>query len=122
MRALLWKEARENTRWLPIGLIVVAAICWYVHPMKPANVEYFQLGKLLTIYLGIALPLLAFALGLIQSYRDLQPAARAYLDHREVKPSQIALSKLLIGFAIYASAVMVPISLLAIWIGYQGMS
>ncbi len=121
MRALLWKETRENLRWLPVGLIVVAAICLYVHPMKPADIEYAPLAKTLAIYLGIALPLLTFALGLIQSYRDLQPDARAYLHHREVKPTQVALAKLLVGFGLYTAAVLIPIFLLAAWIAYQGL-
>ncbi len=121
MRALIWKETRENLRWLPVGLVVIAALCMYVHPMKPANIDYSPLAKTLATYLGIVMPLLAFALGLLQSYRDLQPDARAYLHHREVKPTQVAMAKLVVGFGLYAVAVYAPITLLAGWIAYQGM-
>ncbi len=104
------------------GLIVIAALCMYVLPMKPANIDYSPLAKTLATYLGIVMPLLAFALGLLQSYRDLQPDARAYLHHREVKPTQVAMAKLVVGFGLYAVAVLAPITLLAGWIAYQGMA
>ncbi len=121
MNALLWKETREHLRWLPVGLLVIAALCWYVHPTQPAFVQFSPLAYALASYLGIALPLLAFALGLLQCYRDLQPAARAYLHHREVTATQLIIAKLLVGFALYSLCALVPIGLLASWIAYQGM-
>jgi hypothetical protein len=121
MKPLIWKELRENLRWLPVGLLVVAAICWYSHPMQPANISYSPLSQTLATHLGIALPLFAFALGIIQSYRDLQPGPRAYLGHRKVSQSQILTAKLLVGLLLYSLSVLPPIAILAAWIAYHGM-
>lgn len=120
MKPMLWKELRENVRWLPIGLIVVAIACWIAHP-DLENPSGLLASDLLT-QLAIVTPLLAFALGVVQSYRDLQPGPAAYLNHRGVTANQIFLAKTIAGFVLYATSVLVPLAVLAAWVWYEGMS
>ncbi|TWT75135.1 hypothetical protein [Allorhodopirellula solitaria] len=119
MKRLLWKELRENVRWLPIGMLVVATACWIAYP-QDRNSSGLLAGELL-MQLAIVTPLLAFALGVVQSYRDLQPGPAAYLQHRGVTASQIFLAKTQAGFMLYAVSVIVPIAILALWVGANGM-
>lgn len=76
MKPLLWKELRENVRWLPLGLTVVGFACW-IAPPNPSNSGGLLASDLL-MQLAMIVPLLAFALGVVQSYRDLQPGPAAY--------------------------------------------
>jgi hypothetical protein len=121
MKPLIWKELRENVRWLPIGLVVVSVVCWMVLPSSVDNYQSVLIASELVSKLAIVLPLLAFSLGIVQSVRDLQPAAGAYLNHRAVTASDIFFSKTISGFVLYLVSVLVPIVVLAIWIAYRGM-
>lgn len=118
MRTLIWKELREHVRWLPLGLIVSAAVCYLAAPSRHTDA---LLAARLVTQLAIVTPLLAFTLGVVQAYRDLRPAGAAYLNHRSVTAHQIFMAKTIAGFAIYASAVVIPLLLLAAWIAIQGM-
>ncbi len=120
MKPLIWKELRENVRWMPVGVIVVSVICWMARPNR-SNPGGLIASDLVT-QLAIVTPLLAFALGVVQAYRDLQPGAGAYLHHRGVTGNQIFMAKTIAGFAIYATSIVIPILGLACWIAYHGMS
>jgi len=118
MKALIWKEFRENVRWMPVGLFVMAVACYMAHPSRNSNL---LLATELLNYFAIVTPLLAFALGVVQSYRDLQPAAGAYLNHRSVTASDVFLAKVFSGFVLFMSSVIVPVVVLAAWVAYRGM-
>src|SRR5690606_11953957 len=105
-------------RWLPLGLIVIAAVCYLAAPGR--NSDPLLATRLVT-QLAIVTPLLAFALGIVQAYRDLQPAGGAYLNHRSVTTHQIFMAKVVAGFALYVTAISVPLLLLAAWVAVQGM-
>ncbi len=119
MKPLIWKELRENIRWVPIGLLVVTAICWMAHSGLRHSQSLLATG--LVTQLAIVTPLLAFALGVVQAYRDLQPAAGAYVNHRGVTSSDVFWAKIISGFALYMTAIVLPLIGLALWVGYQGM-
>lgn len=118
-RTLMWKELHENARCLPVGIIVVAACIWYAYPKEFSSSKF--LARELATLMSIALPMLAFALGIVQSYRDLQSGPNVYLQHREVTDLQTFSAKVLAGFAIYAVAVFVPLALLATYLAWTGM-
>lgn len=62
MKALIWKEFRENVRWMPVGLFVMAVACYMAHPSR--NSDSLLATELLN-YFAIVTPLLAFALGVV---------------------------------------------------------
>ncbi|TWU32002.1 hypothetical protein [Novipirellula artificiosorum] len=119
MKILVWKELRENVRLLPIGLFVVAITCWMTLPGR--NSTQVLIASDLVFNLAMIAPLLAFALGVIQAFRDLQPASRAYLNHRGVTDSQVFLAKTFAAFVIYLIAIGVPLLLSAAWIAMRGL-
>lgn len=119
MNTLVWKEFRENVRWLPIGLVGVTLIAWMV---TPSHLDAQKLvAEDLVRLSGILLPLFAFALGVVQSFRDLHPAAAAYLNHRSVTEREVFLSKTIAGFCIYIVGIGLPLFLLAMWLRMQGL-
>ena len=118
-RALVWKEWQENIRWLPVGLIAVSVCIWYAYPSQNNHNNF--LAKLLTSQFTTVMPMLAFALGIVQSYRDLQSGPRAYVQHRLITPKQLFLAKEFAGFAIYSIAILTPLLLLAIYILWTGL-
>ena len=71
MKAIIWKELRENVRWLPVGLFVVGVVCYMAHPSR--NGSNALLATALVNYFAIVAPLLAFALGVVQAYRVYSP-------------------------------------------------
>ena len=70
MKAIIWKELRENVRWLPVGLFVMAVGCYMAQPSRNSN---SLLATALVNYFAIVAPLLAFALGVVQAYRVYSP-------------------------------------------------
>ncbi len=120
MNALLIKEFRENLRWLPIGLLLFGFAAWLPVPSQqnPFNAVDSDLTELVTL-LG---PLFAVALGVLQSAFDLRNGPRAYLQCRGVSPKDVVLAKLVSGFAIYATSLIIPISILALYLNAVGLT
>jgi len=124
MKALLIKELRENIKWLTVGLILFSfvAYCWL--PKTSFESPYTFVSTIenqLSAMVGCLGGLFAFSLGVLQSAFDLRSGSRAYLQHRGVKSTQIAIAKLITGFAIYSASILIPMSLLAIYLGWFGI-
>ncbi len=119
MKPLIWKELFENGRSLPLGWVIVTLACLLSLPSR----EYIESGlsSRLVDSLILLAPLMAFSLGLLQSYRDTQPAAGAYLQHRYVSKQQVFWSKMIAAMVIYFAAIVPPLMLLAGWISLRGL-
>ncbi len=119
MKPLIWKELRENVRWLPVGWVIMTFVCLGALPDR----DYLDAGLSTRLASSLALlaPLMAFSLGLLQSVRDTQPAAGAYLQHRCVSERQVFWSKMIAALAIYLAVIVLPILLLAGWIALRGL-
>ncbi|MGV3486819.1 MAG: hypothetical protein ACO1RT_20555 [Planctomycetaceae bacterium] len=121
VKTLVWKELRENVHWLPLGLFVVSVVCWMVAPSPHNPSSRGPVAEALIVHFVIVTPLFAFVLGIVQSYRDLQPSAAAYLLHRGVTVRQVFLAKATAGLALYTVAIAVPVLCLVAWVASQGM-
>ncbi len=124
MKALLIKEFRENSKWLVVGLVLFAGVayCWLPEIRFTWSYSFVSsFEKSLTAIVGFLGGLFALSLGVLQSALDLRSGPRAYLQHRGVKSSQIVLAKLITGFTIYAIAILIPMSLLAVYLGGFGI-
>ena len=120
MKALLIKEFRENLRWLPVGIFVFAVVTWYVLPNQ--NNPFVSVDSNLTGLIALTGPMLALALGALQSALDLRNGARGYLECRGVTSSEIVLAKMISGFVIYALALGLPIAALALYLNCVGLT
>ncbi len=119
MKALIWKELRENGRWLPLGWVIVTFACLMSLPSR----QYVEAGLSSRLTLGLALlgPLMAFSLGVLQTFRDTQAAAGGYLQHRCVTEQQVFWSKMIAAMVVYLTAIVLPLVLFACWIEMHGL-
>ena len=119
MKALLIKEFRENLRWLPVGLLVFSAAVWFASPSQQK--PFIIVDQVLMQMVALLGPLFAAALGTIQSAFDLRNGPRAYLQCRGVSSKEIVFSKIISGFAIYTTSMIVPIMIFAIYLNAVGL-
>ncbi len=104
MITIFKKELRDLLPWISVGLIVIAALCWY-------GKEESGIASLFTI--GFAA--VAFGLGLLQTVGDLRTEAKGYLLHRPLGVSNVFLGKLIAGFVAYCICVFPPLLALMIY-------
>ena len=118
MRTILWKELREHARWLPLGLLPMigaVVLVWRSHELV------FDQGGGLLYLVALLGSLIAAALGLAQCWPDKRPAARALLLHGGLTHDTAFFGKLLAGVILYATAVIVPLICLAVFIAMVGL-
>ena len=120
MKALLIKEFRENLRWLPVGLLLFGFVAWQVTPSQqnPFN----PVDSVVTELVALLGPFFPAALGFLQSAFDLRNGPRAYLQCRGVHPKDIVLAKIISGFTIYATSLIVPVAILALYLNAVGLT
>src|SRR5438477_13128891 len=102
MKSLIWKELRENIKWLPLpGLVilVVFLIDKPGEPILPATDAYFFC--LTAVVFGAAL-------GFVQMFSESHGDKRSLLLHRPLAPSRIFLAKTLDGVGLYLLALGIP--------------
>ena len=110
MRAIVWKDLRENARWAFVALVAAlsAVVIWLVDVHDSYGYETLLDGEVLVCFLFGA-PFVALALGLLQSGFDARRDAWAFLVHRAVSPTRIFLGKALVGTLLYALVTLVPL-------------
>ncbi|MDA1050697.1 MAG: hypothetical protein O3C40_09480 [Planctomycetota bacterium] len=123
MKTILWKELRENARWVPLGIIpmiIVLVLKWRSNELIFDASEYGSSLSLSSL-VGLVAGGIAVCLGLIQSWPDQRPAARALLLHRGITADAAFCGKLLAGLLLYATAVFVPLLGMAAFITSVGI-
>lgn len=127
MRAMIWKEFRENLKWAALGFLATAgALAFAITQHK---------GGLSRDYLGMGSPLsndmfqaatmicsavVALLLGLVQVLPEKQLDKWAFLVHRPVSRTQLLAGKVITGLTLYALAVGVPFACAAVWAAAPG--
>jgi hypothetical protein len=114
MKALIWKELRENLKWAPLPGLVIFVVCLIDRPdeaMLDVTEAYF-------FYLTAAV--FGAALGFVQIFFEAQGDKRSLLLHRPLSRSRIFLAKALVGVGIYLLASGVPFLCLESWLALPG--
>jgi hypothetical protein len=114
MRALIWKEIRENVKWVPLPGLVILFVFLLDKPLEPmfsGSTAYF-----------FCLPAVVFAaaLGFVQIYFEAHGDKRAVLCHRPLSRSRIFLAKATAGIGLYALALGIPFVWLEFWLATPG--
>jgi hypothetical protein len=103
MKSLLWKEWRENLKWVPLpALVILAPIGLFGLP--PLMNEAFL------FFVGLAAAVFGAALGFVQVYFESSGDKRSLLLHRPMSSSRIFLGKTIVGVALYLLAVGIPLA------------
>src|SRR5215472_14376012 len=101
MRSLLWKEWRENVKWVPLPTLVI---------LGPTALfgayELVDVGAL--FYVGLVAAVFGAALGFVQVFFESSGDKRSLLLHRPLTRSQIFLAKAIVGVGLYLLALGIP--------------
>src|SRR5262245_12769700 len=116
MKAILWKEFRENAKWGALGLVgmlvavvfVLASEYWSNYWRSAASI-----GEISVLFL-FASSGICLALGLLQTALESRRDQWAFLMHRGVSSTHIFLGKTIVGLTIYAVVMFVPLLLVAV--------
>jgi hypothetical protein len=114
MNVLIWKEWRENLKWLPLpGLAILI-----VTLLDPPDVAMPDVtGALFFCLIGVVF---GAALGFLQVFFEGHGDKRSILWHRPLSPARIFLAKALAGVSLYLVALGVPFLCLEIWLATPG--
>jgi hypothetical protein len=106
MKALIWKECRENLKWvmLPALLLLVPI----VGLMGLQSIVQWGLSFYVSLVAGV----FAAVLGFVQVHPEAHGDRRALLLHRPVSRSQIFLAKAIAGVGLYLLALGIPVAVI----------
>ena len=123
MKTVFWKELREHARWTPLGIIPMVIILVLKWQSTELIFDSSQYGNSLTLpsLVGLVSTSIALCLGLVQSWSDQRPAARALLLHRGITADAAFCGKLLAGLFLYAVAVFGPLLGMTLFIAAVGI-
>ena len=124
MKAILWKELRENFRWAVLGGLVLTLAEFYVlagqqqHLDSFGNITLTDATFLLVLSFGCAL--VAVCLAALQILPERSRDRWAALLHRPVSPGLILGGKAVAGLGLYAAAVVLPFLASACYVAWPG--
>jgi hypothetical protein len=123
MKTILWKELREHARWVPLGVIAIVIVLVLKWQSNELIFDASNYGSSLSLgsLIGLVAGGVAACLGVLQSWPDQRPAARALLLHRGITADAAFCGKLLAGLLLYAAAVFVPLLGMAAFIASIGI-
>ncbi len=114
MKALIWKEWRENLKFLPLpglAILLVFLVERPVTPMRGVSGAYF---------LCVIAAVFGAALGFLQIFFESRGDKRSLLLHRPISRSRIFLAKAIAGVALYVLALGIPFLCLESWFATPG--
>jgi hypothetical protein len=101
MKSLLWKEFRENLKWIALPIVLI--LC-------PTGLfgAFELMDEFALFFVSLIAALFGGALGFLQVFFESSGDKRSLLLHRPLSPSQIFLGKALAGVGLYLLAVGIP--------------
>ena len=114
MKALIWKEWRENLKWVALPGLVILMVFLIDSPDEP-------MPDVTGAYLfGLTAAVFGAGLGFLQLFFESHGDKRSLLLHRPLSPSRIFLGKALAGVALYVLALGIPFACLECWFATPG--
>jgi hypothetical protein len=101
MKGLIWKEFRENLKWVAVPSLVIGALVAFLGPPPLMNDSFLLVLSLIAAVFGAVL-------GFLQVSSESQGDKRSLLLHRPLVRSQIFLAKVLVGVGLYLVGIGVP--------------
>lgn len=126
MKALLWKELRENAKWALLTMIAFgAAAAFGVVYNTQNNALYHNDGitvakKTFLMATTFGAPAVALFLAFLQVLPELKTDRWAALLHRPVPATSIFWAKVLAGVLLYLAAVGLPYLAIVAWVAAPG--
>jgi hypothetical protein len=114
MKALIWKELRQNLKWVPLPGLVILLVFLIDKPDEPI---LDVTGTFFCCLIGVAF---ASALGFVQIFFERHGDKRSLLLHRPLSPSRLFLAKAIAGVGLYLLALGIPFGCLEGWMARPG--
>jgi hypothetical protein len=114
MKSLIWKEWRENFKWIPLPGLVILLVFLNDKPSQPildTTTSYFFCLTAVVFGLG---------LGFLQVIFEAHGDKRSVLLHRPLTPSRVFAAKALTGISLYLLALGIPFLSLESWFAAPG--
>ena len=114
MKAIFWKEIRENLKWGALGFIVFSlalALAWTktINPSGQTDESTsYLLSSAILMATSLCPVILAGALGFLQIVPEQRRDRWAFLVHRPVERGAIFWGKAAAGMSLYFAAMLVP--------------
>jgi len=118
LKAMFWKECRENARWAILAGLVLAlgiAYAWYHLYQQNYWPSFSNVWSTENLVLTITTPLIGLALGLLQVLPELRRDQWAFLVHRPASRTTLFWGKILPGVSLYLLATSLPFLGLTAW-------
>jgi len=114
MNALIWKELRENIKWVPLPGLVILLVFLIEKPTEaiPEMTDAYYFCLIAVVF--------GAALGFVQIFFEGRGDKRSLLLHRPLSPSRIFLAKALVGVGLYVLALGIPFVFLENWMATPG--
>ena len=124
MKAIFWKEIRENLKWGAIGLIgfsLALMLAWSIISNPQRDYSYSSvLSSEILMAITLCAPVIAAAIGFLQIIPEQRRDRWAFLVHRPVPCATIFWGKVAAGLGIYFAATLVPWAYLCCWASFPG--
>jgi hypothetical protein len=104
MKSLMWKECRENLKWVVLPTLVIGGLMALLAP--PSLMDN---GSLMIF--GLIAAVFGAVLGFLQIFAEAHGDKRSLLLHRPLERWQIFLAKTLAGIGLYLLALGIPFAL-----------
>jgi hypothetical protein len=114
MKALIWKELRENLKWVPVPGLAIFLVFLIDKPDEPMP------DLMDTYFFCLTAVVFGAALGFLQIFFEAHGDKRSLLLHRPLSPSRIFLAKALAGIGLYVLALGIPFACLESWYATPG--
>jgi hypothetical protein len=114
MKALIWKELRENLKWVPLPSVVILLVFFIDKPSEPMP----DITE--TFFLALTAVVFGAALGFVQIFSEAHGDKRSLLLHRPLSRPRIFLAKVLAGIGLYLLALGIPFLCLESWYATPG--
>jgi hypothetical protein len=112
MKAMIWKEWRENITWAGLVLFTLSLPTvnyWWVSKMPRQSSTIVNALIDTAIIITFLAPLLAAILGILQVSTELRRDQWAFLVHRPVSRTIIFAGKTIAGLSLYTVATVIPL-------------
>jgi hypothetical protein len=104
MKALMWKEWRENVKWVPLPTLVIGGLMAVLAPPSLMDNGSLMIFALVDGLFGVML-------GFLQVSAEAQGDKRSLLLHRPLSRSHIFLAKASVGVGLYLLALGIPFAI-----------
>ncbi len=119
MRAIIWKELRENFRWALLGMVLVGLAMTYALSKAAPSGQSLR-AEAFEMVMVLMTSVLGAALGFGQVIFDSRQGHWALLVHRPIGRDRVFMGKVVAGLTLYFTAMLLPFFAAAIWASMPG--